>query len=163
MCTIADLSEMEVEVDVQERELTNVRIDQPCRIEPEAYAGQFYQGRVARIMPIANRQRGVVQIRVKVINNDGKLLPDMNTRVVILKSESTFTPDDKLRVPTTAILGEPDAPVLFVLDGPIARRRPVRLGDTINGMVVVKEGLFPGERVAIPTDASLGDGQPVKP
>jgi multidrug efflux pump subunit AcrA (membrane-fusion protein) len=163
LCTVADLSEMEVEVDVQERELTNVSVGQPCRIEPEAYPGQFYQGRVARIMPVANRQRGVVQIRVKVINNDGKLLPDMNCRVVILKAESTFTPDDKLRVPATAILGEPDAPVLFVLDGPIARRRPVKLGATANGMVVVKEGLFPGERVAIPGDLSLGDGQLVKP
>ena len=163
LCTIADLSEMEVEVDVQERELTNVSVGQPCRIEPEAFPGQFYQGRVARIMPVANRQRGVVQIRVKVINNDGKLLPDMNCRVVILKTESTFTPDDKLRVPATAILGEPDAPVLYVLDGPIARRRSVKLGATANGMVVVKEGLFPGERVAIPGDLSLGDGQLVKP
>jgi HlyD family secretion protein len=163
LCTIADLSEMEVEVDVQERELTNVSIGQPCRIEPEAYPGQFYQGRVARIMPVANRQRGVVQIRVKVINNDGKLLPDMNCRVVILKAESTFSPDDKLRVPTTAILGEPEAPVLYVLDGPIARRRPVKLGATADGMVVVKEGLFPGERVAIPGDSSLTEGQLVKP
>jgi RND family efflux transporter MFP subunit len=163
LCTIADLSEMEVEVDVQERELTNVSIGQPCRIEPEAYPGQFYQGRVARIMPVANRQRGVVQIRVKVINNDDKLLPDMNCRVVVLKAESTFAPDDKLRVPTAAILGEPDSPVLFVLDGPIARRRPVKLGATDKGMVVVKEGLFPGERVAIPSDLSLGDGQLVKP
>jgi multidrug efflux pump subunit AcrA (membrane-fusion protein) len=163
LCTVADLSEMDVEVDIQERELTNVSVGQPCRIEPEAYPGQFYQGRVARIMPVANRQRGVVQIRVKVINNDGKLLPDMNCRVVILKAESTFTPDDKLRVPTMAILGEPDAPVLYVLDGPIARRRPVKLGDAANGMVVVKEGLFPGERVAIPGDSSLGDGQLVKP
>lgn len=163
LCTVADLSEMDVEVDVQERELTNVAVGQPCRIEPEAYPGQFYQGRVARIMPVANRQRGVVQIRVKVINNDGKLLPDMNCRVVILKAESTFAPDDKLRVPTMAILGEPDAPVLYVLDGPIARRRPVKLGDAANGMVVIKEGLFPGERVAIPGDASLGEGQLVKP
>jgi hypothetical protein len=30
-------------------------------------------------------------------------------------------------------------------------------------MVVVKEGLFPGEHVAIPGDVSLGDGQLVKP
>ncbi len=37
LCTVADLSEMDVEVDVQERELTNVSVGQPCRIEPEAF------------------------------------------------------------------------------------------------------------------------------
>jgi RND family efflux transporter MFP subunit len=149
-------------VDVQERELTNISVGQPCRIEPEAYPGQFYQGRVARIMPIANRQRGVVQVRVEVLNDDARLLPDMNCRVVILRAESSFSPDESLRVPQQAIFGEPNAAFLYVLDGHTARRRPVQLGAKDGDTVTIKEGLFSGERVVIPDGSSLRDEQTVR-
>ncbi|MEX0610898.1 MAG: efflux RND transporter periplasmic adaptor subunit [Pirellulales bacterium] len=162
ICVVANLDEMEVEVDVQERELVHIQVGQPCRIEPEAYPNRLYKGRVSRIMPVANRQRGVVQIRVEVLNDDSKLLPEMNCRIVVLREGSSFTPDDRLRVPKVAVLGQPDDPYVFVIDGNFARKRPVKLGAEHDGAMIVKEGVFAGEQVILPLDPPLSDGQPVR-
>ena len=163
ICVVANLEEMEVEVDIQERELVNIQIGQPCRIEPEAYPNRLYKGRVSRIMPVANRQRGVVQIRVEVLNDDAKLLPEMNCRIVILQENSSFAPDDRLQVPQAAVLGPPNDPYLFVLDGNFARKRMVELSEEKDGAIIVTDGIFAGEQVILPPpEHSLTDGQPVR-
>ena len=158
ICVVGNLKAMEVEVDVQERELSNIHIGQPCRIEPEAYPNRLYKGRVGRIMPVANRQRGVVQIRVEVLNDDARLLPELNCRIMILREGSSFTPDDRLRVPKDAVVHDADAPYVFVLDGNFAQKRPIEIGEERDGAVIIKSGVFAGEQVILSKDKALKDG-----
>lgn len=66
LCDIADLSRLEVELDIQERDISKVKPNQKCRIRAEAYPQRFYEGYVSRLMPIANRAKGVVPVRVRV-------------------------------------------------------------------------------------------------
>lgn len=88
LCTLADLSAMEVEIDVQERDLRQLRKGTPCRVIPDAYPDRIYGGVLRRIQPQVNRQRGVVQVRVAIEDADDYLLPDMNARVLFLKEPS---------------------------------------------------------------------------
>ena len=57
ICDMADLSDMEVELTVQERDIARLFAGQPCRIRPDAFPERVYAGRVSRIMPIADRER----------------------------------------------------------------------------------------------------------
>lgn len=66
LCDIADLTKLEVELDIQERDISKVKPNQKCRIRAEAYPQRFYEGYVSRLMPIANRAKGVVPVRVRV-------------------------------------------------------------------------------------------------
>src|SRR4029077_17198649 len=81
LCTLADLTQMEAEVEVQERDLAVLKIGAPCEIIPDAYSVRVYQGKVNRKQPIVNRQRGVVQVKITIDHPDEYLLPDMNARV----------------------------------------------------------------------------------
>ncbi len=99
LCEMADLRDLEVELDIQERDISRVKPGQRCRIVPEA--GQRdeefrkthpdgYAGVVSRRMPVANRSKGAVTVRVKVqIPEQEKsgeyLLPDMGVMVSFLK------------------------------------------------------------------------------
>lgn len=99
LCEIADLKDLEVELDIQERDISRVHPGQKCRIMPEA--GQHddaflkthlngYDGVVSRRMPVANRAKGAVTVRVKVDipeqETSGEyLLPDMGALVSFLK------------------------------------------------------------------------------
>jgi multidrug resistance efflux pump len=89
LCTLADLREMEAEVEVQERDLHLLYKGMPCEIIPDAYPDRSYRGVLSRMQPLVNRQRGVVQVKVAITGPDQFLLPDMNARVMFLKDASS--------------------------------------------------------------------------
>ncbi len=57
LCEMADLSKIEVELTIQERDIARVFLKQKCRIRTEAFPDRWYNGYVSRIMPIADRAR----------------------------------------------------------------------------------------------------------
>src|SRR5262249_57233046 len=104
LCDMADLADLEMEVAVQERDIATVRKGQPCIIMPEASQRdpEFkklhpngYKGYVSRLMPIADRAKGAITVRVKL--NDGEvpreeegtfLKPEMGVIVSFLKPDA---------------------------------------------------------------------------
>jgi multidrug resistance efflux pump len=88
LCEMADLSDLEVDLNIQERDIANVFEGQQCRIRPEAFPKREYSGVVSRLMPIADRAKGAIPVRVKVdVPKDeaGKFLkPEMSVLVSFL-------------------------------------------------------------------------------
>jgi multidrug resistance efflux pump len=66
VCDLADLSDLEADLEIPEREISKLKVGQPCRIRADAYSDRVYEGRLDRIMPIANRAKSIVNVRVKV-------------------------------------------------------------------------------------------------
>lgn len=66
ICGLADLSDLEVEVKISEKDISKLKTGQLCRIRPDAYPGRTYAGRLDRIMPIAVRNDSTIICRVKV-------------------------------------------------------------------------------------------------
>ena len=66
VCDMADLSDMEVELTIQERDISRVSPGQKCRVRADAFPDRVYAGHVSRIMPIADRAKGAIPVRVKV-------------------------------------------------------------------------------------------------
>jgi multidrug resistance efflux pump len=101
LCDIADLRKLEVDLEVQERDISKVRLDQKCTIKPDAFPNRIYEGYVERMMPIANRAKSVVPVRIKVVpradEKQGQYLkPEMGVTVTF--RSGTVTDDDKKRV-----------------------------------------------------------------
>ncbi|HWG43118.1 MAG TPA: efflux RND transporter periplasmic adaptor subunit [Gemmataceae bacterium] len=163
LCTLADLDDMEAEVDVQERDLHLVKVGTPCEVIPDAYPDRIYRGHLQRMQPLVNRQRGVVQIKVRIDKPDSYLLPDMNARVLFLKEASSHNSDQDLpRIPLKALVSGSDPPTVLVFDGSMARRRVIEIGDTIGDSVQVRSGLQPEDKVLLPGAQPLQDGKPVR-
>jgi HlyD family secretion protein len=59
LCDMADLSDLEVDLNIQERDIPVVQVGQKCRIRAEAYNDRIYEGQVDRLMPIADRAKHV--------------------------------------------------------------------------------------------------------
>ena len=90
ICEMADLSQLEVEVTVPERDIGNIFEGQLCKVYAEAYPedtfpDRVYAGRVSRLMPIADRAKGAVPVRVEFRvppEEQGKYLkPEMGAMV----------------------------------------------------------------------------------
>ncbi len=92
LCEIADLGQMEVEIDVPERDLQSVRVNQDATIAADAYPKRVYRGRVDRVMPIADDSKNVIKVRVQVVLPPGEepgayLKPKMSVTVTLFDRE----------------------------------------------------------------------------
>lgn len=104
LCEMADLREMEVDLSIAERDIAKVFAQQECRIRAEAFSNRIYSGYVSRIMPIADRGKGAVTVRVKIdfdrpavdpkgkalsLDNQGEYLrPEMGAIVTFLNRKT---------------------------------------------------------------------------
>lgn len=91
LCDMADLADLEVDLNVQERDVSTVFKGQKCRVRSLAYPDRTYEGYVSRLMPIADRAKGAVPVRVKLsipAEEEGVYLkPEMGATVTFLKPE----------------------------------------------------------------------------
>ncbi len=92
LCDMADLSDLEVDLNVQERDISRVQVGQRCRVRAEAYPNRIYEGVVDRLMPIADRAKGAIPVRVKIqipADEEGVYLkPEMGAIVSFLGDQS---------------------------------------------------------------------------
>jgi len=85
LLAVADLSDLQVEIDVNEADLSKITLNQKCRVSPEAYPDKTYAGYVAEIAPEAERAKGTLQIKVQIANPDKFLTPQLSAKVDFLK------------------------------------------------------------------------------
>lgn len=88
ICSMADLSDLEVEIDVPEKQIGGIKPGFECQVTADAYPTKPYRGRIDRIMPIADDSKNVIKVRVKVILPPGEgpgsfLKPKMSTTVAV--------------------------------------------------------------------------------
>ena len=90
LCEMADVRDLEVDVDVSERDLDRIYQGQKCEIRTEAFPNKMYPGHVSRLMPEANRSKASVSARVHIdIPEDDVLLrPEMRARVTFLNKDT---------------------------------------------------------------------------
>jgi len=163
MFLLADLTQLEAQVDVQERDLHRVALGQPCRVVPDAYPDRTYQARLRRIEPQINRQRAVVEVRAFVTNPDDFLRPHMNCRVEFLNSTDRKSDAQRsIRVPRRSVVKQGKESVVFVSRDDKAWRRVVVPVDEEGDSIGIRGDLKSGDVVLAPRDQILVDGQPVR-
>lgn len=97
VCDMADLSDLEVSLDIQERDIARVFKGQNCRVRAvDAFPDRNYEGVVARLMPIADRAKGAIQVRVRLTvpaDEEGVYLkPEMGVTVSFISGDTSKKP-----------------------------------------------------------------------
>jgi len=181
LMTIADLSEMEVEVEVDETDVVGVRVGEAADIKVDALPDQVLKGSVTEIGSSAIEKLSATQeesrdFLVKITLNDPpkSLKPGLSASADIITAEKK----DALAVPISAlVLREKNAPDpsrkdkteeegVYVLEGGLTKFRPVTKG-IIGGLdIEIVTGLSDGQEVIVgPYSAlrELKDGTAVQP
>jgi multidrug efflux pump subunit AcrA (membrane-fusion protein) len=86
ICTIVDMSSLEIEVDVNESFIGRVFPGQTVQANLEAYPDWIIPASVIAIIPTADRAKATVQVRIKLKLSDHRILPDMGVKVAFLKN-----------------------------------------------------------------------------
>ena len=156
--TLADLSSLQVEADVSESSLSQVSTGQPCEVTLDALPGVRLQGVVHTIVPTADRTKASVMVKVRFLEPDPRMLPEMSAKVAFLSRQASAD-DQKPRraVLAAAVIGNgADAAVLVIKDGR-ARREPVSVGQKLGDLVVV-EGVTNGVQLVLRPLDKVKDG-----
>jgi HlyD family secretion protein len=166
ICTIVDMSSLEIEVDVSEQYINRVVPAQPVEAVLDAYPDWRIPAHVITTVPSADRQKSTVRVRVSFDKLDPRILPDMGVKTSFLaeqKAETSKEPQrPRILVPKAAVRSSDGASVVFVIREDRAERRAVKVGPEDGGQIEIATGLSPGERVVVDGPATLADGARVK-
>jgi RND family efflux transporter MFP subunit len=180
ICTIVDMSSLEIEVDVSESYINRVKPNQPVEAVLDAYPDWRIPTHVITTVPTADRQKATVKVRIgfdpsvssgspregsKGEQLDPRILPDMGVKVAFLNerpTEQTDVPKPRLLVPKGAVRTDAGQTVVFVVREDRVERRAVKVGLTDGDQVEIVSGLTSGERIVVEGHDSLADGTRVK-
>jgi RND family efflux transporter MFP subunit len=161
--TMADMSTLEVEADVSESNLQKARVGQPVEIQLDALPDMRFRGEVARIVPTVDRAKATVLVKVRFIERDERVLPDMSAKVTFLERDlRDGEREARTALPPSAILTRDGQSAVLVVDGDRARRAPIETGATLGELIEVKSGVKPGEKIVLKPAETIADGSQVK-
>lgn len=162
--TMADLTTLEVEVDVNEAYIGSVTHDQRAEVVLDAYSGVTFPGHVRQIVPTADRQKATVLVRVAIESQDPRILPEMGARVVFLEAADAKASAEPARVfiPSNTARSEGAETVVYVVVEDRVERRVIEAGPVSGDEREVRRGLSGGERLVVDPPAGLVSGTRVR-
>ena len=149
--TLADLSDIQVELDINQNDFNRVRAAQPCTVVTDAFPDRTYKCRVDEIAPEANRQKATVQVKVKLLEPDEFIKPEMNARVTFLGMENPQTSQETklIIVPKRAVIERESGKAVYVVADGKVQSKPITVQKEIGSDVVVSQGLIGNESVIV--------------
>lgn len=165
--TMADMATLEVEADVAESNLAKITVGQPCEIQLDAFADQRFRGAVSRIVPTVDRAKATVMTKVRFLDRDPRVLPEMSAKVAFLAREIGADQRNPFTVVhPEAVVTRDGQSVVFVVDGNNVRAVAVRTGERMGDAIAISgvaQAVQPGDRVVLRPNGKLRDGAAVKP
>jgi RND family efflux transporter MFP subunit len=151
--TMADLSTLEVEVDVNEAYIGRIAGGRPARITLDAYPDTTFRGEVRQVVPTADRQRATVQVKVSILDHDARILPEMGAKVDFLEPEQPAAAGaparPSIRIPSAALKSDAGASFVWLVRDGRLTKRPVTVGPVSGGFLEVRSGLSGGEQLLV--------------
>lgn len=156
---MADMDTLEVEADVSEASISKIKEGMPTEIQLDAYPDLRLLGEVSRVVPTVDRTKATLLVKVKFVEKDARVLPDMSAKVAFLSR----APKPEERKPVVAVRPEAvvkrgDRNVVYLVDDKnivkeVAVGTPVKLGD-----LVQVSGVKAGDKVVLNPPERVRDG-----
>lgn len=151
LMTVADLSDIWVTANVQEKDIHYVHKGDPATATFGAYPSETFRGKVLFVADVLDPDTRTAKVRIAYPNTDGRLRPAMFATVT-LKTWDT----QELTVPTTTLVLVGDRTTVFVQGAANTfEQRPVVTGEQQGQRTIIRSGLQAGEKVLVREGALL--------
>jgi len=161
--TIADMSSLQVEADVSESNMRQIKVGQPCEIQLDALPDLRFSGVIHMIVPTADRSKATVMVKVRFIDNDQRILPEMSAKVAFL-SRPTKPEEQKplTALNPAALLTRNGKKAVFLIKGDQAVETTVTPGEQIGDMIEVLSGVNAGDKIVLKPLNKIKNGSKIK-
>ena len=159
---MADMETLEVEADVSEASLSKVKVGMPTEIQLDAYPDVRLLGEVSRVVPTVDRTKATLLVKVKFVEKDARVLPDMSSKVAFLSRAPR--PEERkavVAVRPEAVVTRDGRSVVYLIGEKgvvkeVAVGKPEKLGD-----LVQVTGVKAGDKVVLSPPERVKDGASV--
>jgi len=161
--TIADMNSLQVEADVSESNIQKIRVGQPCEIQLDAFPDSRFRGIIHMIVPTADRSKATVMVKVRFVDKDTRILPEMSAKVAFL-SKPVGADDEKPRIllGNKAIVDRNGNKTVFLVKNDRVVQTPVTFGGSFGEMSEIINGVKTGDKVVINPPDKLKNGSKIK-
>jgi HlyD family secretion protein len=135
--------EPEIRLDVDESNLSSLRIGQEAVISSGAFSGSTFRGTISELGAAVDQTRGTIEVKIIPTNPPEWLRPGQTVNVNIITAENA----NRLLVPQTALIRSGDRTVVFVIKDGRAVEKPVATRQPTNEGVPVIAGLEPQDSI----------------
>lgn len=161
--TMADMETLEVEADVSESNLSKVKLEQPCEIQLDALPDLRLRGLVQRIVPTVDRAKATVLVKIKFMDHNPQVLPEMSAKVAFLEKEMPAEQrTSRTVVHPDAIVERNGKRVVFIMKEGKALETAIETGEKIGDMVEVRRGPTAGDKIVLRPPGNLDNGDHVR-
>ncbi|MGH7341696.1 MAG: efflux RND transporter periplasmic adaptor subunit, partial [Candidatus Rokuibacteriota bacterium] len=155
---VVDISRVRLVANIVEKDLKQIQAGDQTRVEVDAFPGEVFSGRIARLAPVLDPATRTAQIEIEIPNPGFRLKPGMYARVIVTTDERK----DTLVVPSNAVVDYTGRRGVFVASGDNAVTfRPVRVGIEESDQIEILDGVAEGDHVVTTGAAALRDGDRV--
>lgn len=164
ICTIVDMTSLEIEVDVNEAYIQRVQSGQPVDAVLDAYPDWNIPAEVIAIVPTADRQKATVRVRIGFRERDERVLRDMGVKVAFLggNGDSAETTQANIYINRDALRSDNEGSFVWIVRNDSVQRRAVSSGPSSSRGQQVTSGLSPGDRIIVAEEEPLTNGQTVR-
>jgi membrane fusion protein (multidrug efflux system) len=155
---LQDLAVVRVQVEVQERDISRVRIGSVARVLVDAYPTKVFQARTSRIVHALDPRSRTLGVEMEVDNPELLLKPGMYARVELVIDRHPGA----VLVPSEAISVDGETSTVFVVANGVVGRRVIGTGVGEGTLVEVVKGLSGEEQVIIEGKELVREGQRVR-
>ena len=149
---------MRLVANVVEKDLKELETGNGTKVEVDAYPGEEFMGRIARVSPVLDPATRTAPIEIEIPNPAYRLKPGMYARVGITTQSKK---KDALVVPSSAVVDLGGRRGVFQLQNDTAVFRTVQVGSEQGLLVEILGGLTDGDEVISTGAGALRDGDRV--
>jgi membrane fusion protein (multidrug efflux system) len=154
---VVDITRVRLVVNIIEKDLKQIGPGNAARVEVDAFPGESFQGRIARISPVLDPATRTASIEIEIPNGQFRLKPGMYARVGIV----TDSHPNALVVPTNALVDVNGTRGVYLSVNNLASFRPVKTGIEGAMRTEILDGVADGDRVVTTGAAGLRNGDPI--
>ena len=154
---VVDITRVRLVANVVEKDLKELETGNATRVQVDAYPGETFSGRIARVSPVLDPATRTAPIEIEIPNPDYRLKPGMYARVGI----TTQTKKESLVLPSSAVVDLGGRRGVFQLQNDTAIFRTVQVGSEQGALVEILGGLTAGDEVISTGAGALRDGDRV--
>lgn len=155
--TLLDDRRMKVDVDVLEYDLIRLKPGASARIQIPSQGSQEISGSIYSINPTVDPQTGTGRVTIAISNSQGQLIAGLFTYAFIEVNKL----DERLVLPTDAILVRQGRDLVFRVEEGQAMWVYVESGERSGNHVEIRDGLSPGDTIAVSGHFALAHDTPV--
>ncbi|MCX7780647.1 MAG: efflux RND transporter periplasmic adaptor subunit [Negativicutes bacterium] len=156
--TLVKDGEREIEINVPEKRIDEMRNAGPVKVSFWALPGVTAEGKIREISPVADKVTKTYKVRISLVNPPPGVNLGMTANVTVTNTQQQAA----VYIPLSAIYQTGDTPNVWIVEDGAVRLRPIKVGGFGNSQVQVLEGLRDGDIVVIAGVQKLREGQKVR-